>query len=65
VSAPRIPAITPAPSAQEAAAIVAAVERFRAETASAVASPGPPQSGWLQAARLEGVTRDPRALTNL
>jgi len=65
VGAPQPPSITPAPSAQEAAAIVAAIERFRADTAPAVAPAGPAQSGWVEAARLEGVTRDPRALTNL
>ena len=54
------PIITPAPSALEAAAIIAAIGRFVAETA-----PPPParaaEDGWLRAARLEAVGCDPDA----
>jgi hypothetical protein len=54
------PIITPAPSALEAAAIIAAIGRFVAETA-----PPPPrraaEDGWLRAARLEAVGGDPDA----
>ena len=59
------PAITPAPSEQEAAAIIAALERFRADTAPAEAPAKAAESDWLRAARLEAVGRDPRSLTNL
>jgi hypothetical protein len=65
VAVPDGASITPAPGEQEAAAIIAAVERFRADTAPAAAPAEPPPSGWLAAARLEAVSRDPRALTNL
>jgi hypothetical protein len=65
VSALRPTSITPAPSDQEAAAIVAALERFRADTTPAEATAQAAESGWLRAARLEGVARDPRSLTNL
>jgi hypothetical protein len=61
----RSTSITPAPSEQEAAAIVAALERFRADTALTQAPQTAPQSRWLTAARLEAVSRDPRSLTNL
>ena len=57
--------VRPAPSELEAAAIVAALERFRRDSAPAAPPHTPPQSGWLAAARLEAVTRDPRALANL
>lgn len=46
----------PVPSPDEAAAIVAAVERFLAETAPAPETPGR-QSPWQRAALLEGVGR--------
>ena len=51
---PRIGAVTPAPSREEAAAIAAAVERFLVETAPAPASQAP-ESRWLRAALEEGV----------
>jgi hypothetical protein len=43
------------PSADEAAAIAAAIERFRAETAPAVAAEGKPIGRWQRAALAEGV----------
>jgi hypothetical protein len=58
-------AITPAPSEPEAAAIAAALERFRAETAPPPRPASAAQSGWLRAARLEAVARDPHADANL
>jgi hypothetical protein len=61
---PQPSSITPAPSEVEAAAIVAALERFRAETAAAEGPITATESGWLRAARLEAVARDPRSLTN-
>lgn len=47
-----------APSAQEGAAIIAALEQFLAETAPHPASEQ--QSRWQRAALLGGVNRDPR-----
>jgi hypothetical protein len=52
---PRIELAGGAPSPEEAAAIVAAVERHLAETAPAPA-PAEQPSRWLQAALLEGVS---------
>ena len=54
----RRPAISPAASAEEAAAIVAAIERFMRSTAPAAAGGEPPEP-WRRAAILEGVSRQP------
>jgi hypothetical protein len=58
---PRI--VTPASSSasqEEAAAIVAALERFMRATAPAPSPPaGDGRDGWRRAALLEGVRRDP------
>jgi hypothetical protein len=51
---PRIELVTPAASAGEAAAIVAALEQFLADTAPATVS-GPTQSPWQRAALEEGI----------
>lgn len=59
---PQLRIVAPAASPEEAAAVVAALERFMRETA-------PPRSsdvaartaGWLRAAMLEGVSRGPHA----
>jgi hypothetical protein len=48
--------ITPAASAAEAAAIVAAIARFVHDTAPLQASPQPTQDPWLRAAMLEGAS---------
>jgi hypothetical protein len=55
---PQLELVTPAASAEEAAAVIAAVERFLRDHAppAAAAEPAP---GWLQAARTEAVDRDP------
>lgn len=53
---PRIELVTPAASAGEAAAIVAALERFLADTAPAPAASGPSQSAWQRAALEEGIS---------
>jgi hypothetical protein len=53
--------IEPAATEFEAAAIVAAIERFRRDTAPAPSQSAPRQSGWLRAARLEAVGRDATA----
>jgi len=60
VNAPcRLGQITPAPTPAEAAAIVAALERFMRETAPTRAPAPPRRNPWLRAARLEGVGREP------
>ena len=52
----------PAGSADEAAAVIAAIEQFLADTAPApVLTAEPPPSRWKQAALAEGVARQPDA----
>jgi hypothetical protein len=47
-------------SPEEAAAVIAAVERFLRDTTPApAAETGPAESPWVRAARLEAVNRDP------
>jgi hypothetical protein len=46
-------------SPEEAAAVIAAVERFLRDTAPPPAPPDPKPSPWVRAALLEGVNRDP------
>jgi hypothetical protein len=53
--------ITPAPSPEEAAAIIAAIERFVADTVPAPEAPPAAADGWARAALLEGVRRAPPA----
>jgi hypothetical protein len=55
---PRIELVAPAASPQEAAAIVAALERFMRATATAAAPGAQPPDRWLEAAILEGISRD-------
>ena len=52
---PRIELVSSVGSEREAAAIVAAVEQFLADTAPAPQSAGPRQSPWLRAALEEGI----------
>jgi hypothetical protein len=52
---PRIEMVSGGASASEAAAIVAALERFLADTAPAPAAAGPAQSAWQRAALEEGI----------
>jgi hypothetical protein len=54
---PQLQLIPPSASPEEAAAIVAALERFMRATAPGSASP-PPHDPWRRAAILEGVSRD-------
>lgn len=54
---PAQPIITPAPSSEEAAAIVAALERFMRATAPAPAA-APELDEWQRAAILEGLERE-------
>jgi len=56
---PQLRIVAPAASPEEAAAAVAALERFMRETAPTPAPAPPPVSGWVQAARLEAVERAP------
>jgi hypothetical protein len=51
--------ITPAASPEEAAAIVAAVARFVAETTPVVAEAPSAPNPWMRAALLEGTGREP------
>jgi hypothetical protein len=55
---PQLQLVTPTASPEEAAAVIAAVEQFLRDHAPPPA-PAEPPSGWLQAARLEGVGREP------
>jgi hypothetical protein len=52
--------ISPSASGEETAAIVAAVERFRRDTAPRGAPAAGHTDGWLRAAILEGVSRQPQ-----
>ena len=55
---PQFELIAPSASPEEAAAVVAALERFMRATAPA-AAPAPEElDGWLRAARIEGVSRE-------
>jgi hypothetical protein len=56
---PQLQIVAPSASPEEAAAIVAALERFMRETAPTPAPAPERLPGWLQAARLEAVERTP------
>jgi hypothetical protein len=58
---PHVQLIAPSASAQEAAAIVAALERFMRATAPAAPAPAQGPQPWSRAAILEGVSRQPEA----
>jgi hypothetical protein len=53
--------VAPNVSPEEAAAIVAALERFTRATAPTASPPATAPDGWHAAALLEGVSRDPWA----
>ena len=55
---PHLELVTPAASPEEAAAVIAAVERFLRDHAPPAAPPESP-SGWVQTARLEAIDREP------
>jgi hypothetical protein len=55
---PQLQLIAPSASPEEAAAVVAALERFMRATASAPAAPSHELDGWRRAALLEGVARE-------
>ncbi|MBV8431677.1 MAG: hypothetical protein JO244_10970 [Solirubrobacterales bacterium] len=56
---PKLTIVAPNASPDEAAAVVAALERFMRETAPVPAPPPPRRNPWRQAALREGVTRAP------
>ncbi len=57
---PQLTIVAPDSSAEEAAAVVAALERFMRETAPTPVAPEPPRNRWQQAALHEGVQREPQ-----
>ncbi len=57
---PQLELIAPSASPAEAAAIVAALERFMRDTAPHVAASAENMDPWLRAAMLEGVAREDR-----
>jgi hypothetical protein len=58
---PKLTIVAPNASPEEAAAVVAALERFMRETAPRPVLPAPPRNRWQEAALREGVTRAPEA----
>ncbi len=58
---PRLSIVAPDASPEEAAAVVAALERFMRVTAPRRVPPPPPGSAWQRAALAEGVARQPYA----
>ena len=56
---PQLEIVTATASPEEAAAVVAAVERFLRDTAPPPAPAETKQNPWLRAALLEGVGREP------
>ncbi len=57
---PKLSIVAPDASPEEAAAVVAALERFMRETAPVPAPPAPRRNPWQQAALQEGVLREPQ-----
>jgi hypothetical protein len=57
---PELRIVAPSASPEEAAAVVAALERFMRETAPTPAPAPEPLSPWIEAARTEAVEREPR-----
>jgi hypothetical protein len=56
---PKLTVVAPNASPEEAAAVVAALERFVRETTPAPVAPAPAQNPWQRAALYEGVAREP------
>ena len=56
---PKLTIVAPDASPEEAAAVVAALERFMRETAPTPVPPSPRRSPWQQAALHEGIARQP------
>lgn len=57
---PKLSIVAPGASPEEAAAVVAALERFMRETTPIPVAPPPEQNRWQRAALHEGVDREPR-----
>ena len=57
---PKLTIVAPSASPEEAAAVVAALERFMRETAPPPAPAAPKRNPWQQAALHEGVAREPQ-----
>jgi hypothetical protein len=57
---PKLSIVAPTASPEEAAAVVAALERVMRETAPRPAPREPKRNPWQQAALVEGVSREPR-----
>ena len=60
---PQLEIVAPSASPEEAAAVVAALERFMRETAPTPAPAEPRPNPWQRTALLEGVDRDAPGLT--
>ena len=56
---PKLTIVAPTASPEEAAAVVAALERFMRDTAPVPAPPAPKPNPWQRAALEEGVSRAP------
>jgi len=56
---PKLELVAPSASPEEAAAVVAALERFMRDTAPPLASPPPERNPWQRAALYEAVGREP------
>jgi hypothetical protein len=56
---PKLEIVAPAASSEEAAAVVAALERFMRDHAPEPAPAGPARNPWQRASLYEGVGRDP------
>jgi len=54
---PQLTIVAPSASPEEAAAVVAAVERFLRDTAPTAVAPAPAPDRWTRTALLEGVQR--------
>lgn len=57
---PKLELVTPAASPEEAAAVMAAVEQFLRDHAPPPAPAQAATPGWVEAARLEAIDREPR-----
>jgi ABC-type phosphate transport system permease subunit len=55
---PQLTIVAPSASPEEAAAVVAALERFMRETAPVVVAPAPRVDRWTRTALMEGVSRE-------
>lgn len=56
---PQLELVTPAASPEEAAAVMAAVERFLRDFTPALVAAEPPRNAWQRAALLEATGREP------